>query len=533
MVMRVSDLPSIFGHELPLGYTVMSPVMEIAVGKEGQIGEVLIYPAKEKPRLWMPNISRSSDVTPILGADKLDYYHPTIKTKCYDAMLELLKGCNIPEADFIVAWMLSDAPIKLKSAFSELPKADHDALSSGRIVWQVGDDYFHNLPTVKAFIEKATLDKAIGDGGLSGVLPQIHTVRLQAPLYGCNTDMFRSWGQSGDLGLDARSALIETQRYTEMLEHPKHNIRIGGRYWLWGATAEAKDYAESIGLLDLATNPSTKERLQNLVVSTTKGAKGDLPVPVDPKILAGWIGMGGSGKGRAAIGQMSEISLIKLLQNISDYHSKQLRYLDYSLPYWQLARLVVAEGSSKAAIDKASTAIFNVMINGGNPPLSITKAVIARMEIEGVPNILGKKSNRQWAQLTYLSWISPDFENMKPVTTPDNLLAWHVGKVFAECKSLSFNYKKPEKGSDWKDPIDGYRQVLFSNPSRGFSRLMQKICAYRSSNGFFVDKALQALNEDCSGLDIPDRWSDTQKQYLAIGMSEIATAKATTATKEN
>jgi CRISPR-associated protein (Cas_Csd1) len=459
--------------------------------------------------------------------------------------------------------MQSDRPLALERQISEKPKADITAIESGRIVWRLEDGtYIHDIPVIRSAHAAQTLARAIGngDGDLLGALPRVHSKKLAAPLLGCNDDMFRSWGQHEKLALNisATQAVIATQKYTELLEAKGHNIWLGdSRYWVWGALPEmakiseaGKDIAAFFGS-DGAADLDPVQALEDLINRVKTGAKGIGKIPDDLKIACGYIGIGGSGKGRAAIGQMTELSALQLLNNLLFYHQQQRRYLSISKPYWVFGALTVAEGSSKKAVAKANEQIFEAMIGGHLPPQLITNNVIHRLKIEGVPNVKGKKTNRAWAQIAYLAWLSPNFtesnQGMKPDTTPDNLLAWHVGRVFAACKTLSYFYAHPnnEKAEaqsndtnddgkkvtqQWRDPIDAYRQTLFSSPAQGFIQIITKISPYlaaRPEKAIWYNKTIAELAADCPNVAPPKRWTDEQAFFLALGISQFQVERLT------
>ena len=529
----------------PYGYTPMDVGIEITLYPNG-MSFVELKPTeiddKTRKRMWLPDIPRTSGIAPIVGSDKLDYYHPTRKPAAYAATIEILEqNCQeIPELQLILDWMRSDSPVKLEQTIAAQPKADATALESGRIVWRLeSGTYIHDLPTVKSAHGAKTLARAGGDGDLIGTLPRIHTKKLATPLFGCNDEMFRSWGQSDKqpLNLSAKSATIATQRYTQLLETKGHHIRVGSeRYWVWGALPEmaAVSTANEGMAAYLARSESADidpvTELNQIISEINTGAKSAGKVPQDLKIACGYIGIGGSGKGRAAIGQMTEQSTIELLNHLLTYHQKQRRHITRSTPYWVFGFLAGAEGSSKKAAEKANEQIFEAMMGGYLPPQAITKAIVHRLKIEGVPNVRMKKSSREWAQIAYLAWNAPDYiehnEIMKPDTTPDNLLAWHVGRVFAACKTIAYHYaaRSGEPAKDWKNPLDAYRQTLFSSPAQGFAQVMAKVSPYlaaRPDKAFWYHKTLAELGEDCPNLAPPKRWTDEQAFFFALGISEM------------
>jgi CRISPR-associated protein (Cas_Csd1) len=566
--MQINSVVSPTGIDRPYGYAPMDVGIEILLGSNGQIGPADLMPLetddKTRKRFWLPDLPRTSGIAPIVGSDKLDYYHPTRKPQAFAAMVEILKqrGLEVPELQWVIEWMQSDRPLELERQISEKPKADIIAIESGRIVWRLEDGtYIHDIPAIRSAHAAQTLARAIGngDGDLLGALPRIHSKKLAAPLLGCNDDMFRSWGQHEKMALNisATQAVIATQKYTELLEAKGHNIWLGdSRYWVWGALPEMAAISEAgkeiAAFLDSdgAADLDPVQALEDIINRVKTGAKGIGKIPDDLKIACGYIGIGGSGKGRAAIGQMTELSALQLLNNLLFYHQQQRRYLTISKPYWVFGALTVAEGSSKQAVAKANEQIFEAMIGGHLPTQLITNNVIHRLKIEGVPNVKGKKTNRAWAQITYLAWLSPNFieinQSMKPDTTTDNLLAWHVGRVFAACKTLSYFYAHPNKKESetesndstdgkeskqqWKDPLDTYRQNLFSSPAQGFIQIITKISPYlaaRPEKAIWYNKTIAELAEDCPNVAPPKRWTDEQAFFLALGISQFQVERLT------
>jgi CRISPR-associated protein (Cas_Csd1) len=555
MAMQINLVASPEGIESLSGYTPMDVAIEILIGANGQIGPAELLPqiigSETRKRFWLPDIPRTSGIAPIVGADKLDYYHPTRKPDAAAAMAEILKqrSSEVPELQWILDWMNSDSPLELELSIAKRPKADIAVLENGRIVWRlVNGQYIHDLPKIQSSHEAQTLERAMGGGGgsyLLGALPRIHTKKLSTPLLGCNDDLFRSWGQTKQMALNilAKEAVTATQRYTELLEAKGHNIWLGnGRYWVWGAlpemalaAAETKAIAAFFGSEGDELDPVGY--LETLIESVKKGATSLGKPPDNLKIACGYIGIGGSGKGRAAIGQMTERSAIEFLTKLQLYHQKQRRFLTISKPYWVFGALTIADGGSKSAISKANEQIFEAMINGCLPPRAITNSIIHRLKIEGVPNSRQKKTNREWAQVAYLAWLSPDFiegnEMMKPDTTLDNLFAWHVGRVFAACKAMSYHYAARVSAPDtnWKDPLDAYRQTLFSSPAQGFTQIMAKVSPYlaaRPDKAGWFHKTVAELSEDCPSASPPKRWNDEQAFFLALGISQFEAAKRTT-----
>jgi CRISPR-associated protein (Cas_Csd1) len=547
--MQINSIVSPEGFESLYGYTPMDVAIEILIGPEGQIGSATLFPlesdGKTRCRRWLPDIPRTSGIAPIFGADKLDYYHPTRRPEAFAAMAEGLKqhSSTIPELQWTLDWMNSDKPLELEQEISKRPKADITVLESGRIIWRLIDgQYIHDLPKAQLLHVAQTLARAGGDGGLLGVLPRIHSKKLATPLLACNDDLFLSWGQVKEtpLNIPAKEAVIATQRYTELLEAKGHSIRLGNdHYWVWGAlpemalaSQETKDMAVFFGSDGDELDPVGY--LQDLTESIRKGAKSFGKPPESLKIACGYIGIGGSGKGRAAIGQMTERSAIELLEKLQLYHYRQRRFVTRSSPYWVFGSLTIADGGSKSAIAKSNEQIFEAMINGYLPPPAITNSIVHRLKIEGVPNFRQKKTNRERSQTAYLAWLAPDFiegnHRMKPDTTPDNLLAWHVGRVFAACKTISYYYaaKNGTPATDWKNPIDAYRQTLFSSPSQGFAQIMAKVSPYlfaRPDKSHWFHKALSEMAEDCPSDAPPRRWTDEQAFFLALGISQLGQAK--------
>jgi hypothetical protein len=537
--MQLSKIVSPDGVERPWGYTPMSAAIEIMIGPNGQIGDAeVVADTTTRKRYWLPDLPRTSGIAPILGSDKLDYYHPTRKPKAYVAMLELLEQSGIIELKWVADWMRSDCPIALSQQWAEQSKAVQDSIEGGRIVWRLADgSYIHELQAVKDMVHQQTLERVIaGSGGaLMGVLPKVHNRQLAAPLYGCNNEMFKSWGrlESAPMEIDAIEALTATRRYTEMLSTPGHHLRIGDKYWVWGALPElaasgADKAIASFFSLDNLTGQDPVQIIKDLIARVTAGAKSIKAPPENLKIACGYVGLGGSGVGRVAIGQMTETSVMELLHNLGKYHADQLRYLSISKPFWTFGGLTVAEGSSKAAIAKANQQIFAAMIGGKSPPQVVTTAVLRRMQVEGVPNMRGKKSNRQWSQLAYLAWIAPTFnpDTMKPDTTLDNLLAWHTGRVFANCQYLAYKYAARSKnpGNDWRNPIDNYRQRMFSAPAQCLPQVLAKISGYLGAlrdKQYWHKKLMTEMGDDCPGMAPPDRWTSSQAYFFALGMSDL------------
>lgn len=553
MAMQINLVASPEGIESLAGYTPMDVAIEILIGANGQIGSAELLPqiigSAARKRFWLPDIPRTSGIAPIVGADKLDYYHPTRKPEAAAAMAKILtqRSSEVPELQWILDWMNSDSTLKLELEIAKRPKADITVLESGRIVWRLASgQYIHDLPAIQSSHVFQTLQRAKGssDSGLLGTLPRIHSKKLATPLLGCNDDLFRSWGQTKQIALNipAQEAVTATQRYTELLEAKGHNIWLGnGRYWVWGALPEmalaaaaTRDIAAFFGSEGDELDPIGY--LKTLIESVRKGAKNLGKLPANLKIACGYIGIGGSGKGRAAIGQMTERSAIEFLTKLQLYHQKQRRWLTSSKPYWVFGALTIFAGGSKSAIIKANEQIFEAMINGQLPPPAITNSIIHRLKIEGIPNSKQKKTNREWAQITYLAWLAPDFiegnKKMKPDTTPDNLLAWHIGRVFAACKAMSYHYaaRSAAPGADWRDPIDAYRQTLFSSPAQGFTQIMAKVIPYLSARpdkaGWF-NKTMVELGEDCPSAAPPKRWTDEQAFFLALGISQLEEARRT------
>jgi len=550
--MQINSIVSPFGTEPdpPYGYAPMDVSIEILICAKGQIGAAELKPMeiddKTRKRRWLPDLPRTSGIAPIIGSDKLDYYHPTRKPEAAAAMVVALtqRLDAVPELQWIIDWMQSDRPFELDRQIFELPATDATALVGGRIVWRTIDDgYIHDFSKIKSAHAEQTLKRAGGDGDLMGTLPKIHSKKLATPLMGCADDMFRSWGQTEKqaLNISAKSAVIATQRYTQLLEARGHQIRVGSdRYWVWGALpamAEideaTKQMAKYFGSDGADLDPVTA--LEDLIKQVNTGAKSVGKLPETLKIACGYIGIGGSGKGRAAIGQMAEQCTLELLSNLLSYHHKQRRYINRSTPFWVFGLLTVAEGSSKKAIDKANEQIFEAMIGGHSPPATITAAIIHRLKIEGVPNVRAKKSSREWTQTAYLTWIAPNFIEhgnfMKPeAISLDNLLAWHVGRVFAACKTIAYHYaaRGGAPADNWKNPLDAYRQILFSSPAQGFSQVLAKVSPYlevRRDKAGWYDQALAELGEDCPGMCPPKRWTDEQAFFFALGISEMAQAK--------
>ncbi|OUC12904.1 MAG: hypothetical protein B0A82_20070 [Alkalinema sp. CACIAM 70d] len=539
-----SDLVLPDGADAPYDYAPMGVAIEIMIGPHGQIGDVLID-SRRTTRRWLPDLPRTSGIAPILGSDKLDYYHPTRKPKNYEAMLNLLAQYpDIEPLQWIAVWMQSDAPIALDRALKDYSKTDLAAIESGRIVWRLADGgYIHDLPAVQAIVNQGALERVIqtGDGRLRGTLPKAHNRNLPAPLFGCNTPMFRSWGQSDEeLEVDAIGALQQTRYYTAALEAKSHHLHIAdGRYWVW--LSQTDTAAAGLGdVFDLdamigANDPI--EVISGLIEQVNNGAKFIKSLPEKLSIVGGYIGMGGSGVGRVAIGQMTEYSLLSLLQNLMQYHQQQLRHVPYSKPFWAFAPLIAAEGVSSGALARAKQQLFEAMLYGQLPPKTVTRAIVQRLQVEGVPRRgAANRTNREWGQLAYLAWLAPDViatksitgDTMpKPNTTPDNLFAWHVGRVFANCRALAYNYAArggTKPGNDWRNPMDSYRQRLFSAPAQALPQILAKVSAYLGAlpaKQYGHKVTLQEMSNDCPGMVPPQRWNDEQAYFLALGMSEL------------
>jgi hypothetical protein len=559
--MQISLVSPPEGIEHPYGYAPMDVWIEILIGSEGQIGPANLMPTegdnKTRKRLWLPDLPRTSGIAPIVGSDKLDYYHPTRKPLAYAAMVEALQQFEgVPELLWILDWMKSEKPLEIEAQIAKLPKADATNLEGGRMIWRLNNEQYrhvHELPLIQKAHAAKTLGQALSgsNGELLGPLPKVHSKKLATPLLGCNDEMFCAWGQGEKevLNVSAEVALVATQRYTQLLEAKGHYLRIGeGRYWVWGALPEMARISAATRNMALffgsdGADLDPVQALQDLIAQVKTGAKSIGKVPEELKIACGYIGLGGSGKGRAAIGQMTEQSAVKLLANLLTYHQLQRRYIVRSTPYWVFGSLTVSEGSSKRAIAKANEQIFEAMIDGRLPPLAITSAIVHRLKIEGVPNLLSQKTSREWAQIAYLCWVAPEFLSdkkkiMKPETSPDNLLAWHVGRVFAACKSMSYYYaaRADTPGKEWKDPMDAFRQTLFSSPAQGFAQIMAKVGPYlaaKRDKAFWYHKTLKDLGEDCPGKSPPKRWTDEQVFFLALGISQIEATRTPKKSKDN
>jgi hypothetical protein len=547
--MQISMVVPPEGVEYPNGYAPMDIGIEILIDRTGQKGPATLMPtilgSKIRKRLWLPDLPRTSGVAPIVGADKLDYYHPNRKPQAYASMIAALEEFDeVPELKWILDWMRSKKPFELESQIAQLSKADAIKVEGGRIVWRLCNceyDYIHELPSIQKAHAAKILEQALSGsvGDLQGPLPKVHSKKLAAPLLGCNDEMFCAWGQGEKivLNMPAETALIATQRYTQLLEAKGHHIRLGeARYWVWGALPEmanistaTKDMALFFGSEGADLDPI--QALQDVIIQLHTGAKRLAKLPNDLKIACGYIGLGGSGIGRVAIGQISEKAALELLNNLLTFHQRQRRYISKSSPYWIFGSLTVAEGSSKSAIAKANEQIFEAMLEGKLPPTTITKAIVQRLKIEGVPNILNKKSNREWNQIAYLAWVAPGYvgetnTTMRPETTQENLLAWHIGRIFANCRAMAYHYaaRAGEPGSDWKNPMDAYRQTLFSAPAQGFAQIMAKVSPYlaaKPDKAIWFHKSLEELGEECPGKTPPNRWTDEQAFFLALGISQV------------
>jgi CRISPR-associated protein (Cas_Csd1) len=560
MAMQINSVISPQKEEIPYGYTPMDVAVEIDLAGGGSQYRIMPLEVDNKTRLrmWLPDLPRTSGVAPIMGSDKLDYYHPQRKPNNYEAMIDLLEAnrVEIPELEKVLEWMRSDRPLQLEAEILNRPKTELLSLAGGRIVWRLDSTrYLHELPEIqKAHVAK-TMSKALGgnSGGaaLAGPLPRVHSKKLAAPLLGCNDEMFCAWGQDekAALNISAVDALQASQRYTELLEAKGHSISMGdGLYWIWGASRAMVEISEAVQ--EMARFMGTGDEdpiaaLQDLIAKIYKGAKSTGKIPEDLNMFCGYIGMGGSGEGRLAVGQMTPRSTVKFLQNLLYYHERQQRYMNISKPFWVFGALTTAEGSSKRAIAKANKQIFEAMTGGRLPPSAITNSVIHRLKIEGVPSFGITKTNRQWVQLSYLAWLAPDFiqneNNMKPVTTPENLLAWHVGRVFAACKDIAYAYAHADRSTkdtkdeenkstadkDYRNPIDAYRQILFSAPAQGFVQITAKVSPYlaaRPDKAFFYHRVVSELAEDCPNVSPPKRWTEEEAFFLALGMSQFEIA---------
>ena len=83
--MQINSVVSPTGIDRPYGYAPMDVSIEILLGPNGQIGPANLMPLetddKTRKRFWLPDLPRTSGIAPIVGSDKLDYYHPTRKPR--------------------------------------------------------------------------------------------------------------------------------------------------------------------------------------------------------------------------------------------------------------------------------------------------------------------------------------------------------------------------------------------------------------------------------------------------------------------
>jgi CRISPR-associated protein (Cas_Csd1) len=590
MAMLLSTAPP-EGSEDTAGYTPANIAIEITIGPKGQIGEPIFLPKmgddKTTLRLWVPAFQRSGrNYVANMGVDKLEYY-VELKKKEEDkdpektsdekeeaspikATIAALRkyAVEVPELGWIADWMASPSAKTLKDTVLGWSKSgEKKTLETGKIIWRINytdATYLHEIPAFKALIQRLTIERALGtngDDGLNGTLPKIHSTQLDAPVMGCNDSMFRSWGQTDDqsLAVTAIDALNLNHRYTQLLEQSSHHIRLAtgkdSKYWVWGALPEVMKLPKAHSLLNRllviedskqADEADAVKHLQNLLQSIAKGAESVDVDTGDLKIAHGYVGLGGSGKGRAAIGQMTETSLVEFIHHLLTYHKRQKRFMAYSKPYWVFGSLTVAEKSDKHHIRKVNERMFDCLITGKVPAQPITDEVIRRLKVEGVPRHgQPKLSNRQWGQLAYLAWIAPDFTSnegtqlMMPNTTPENLLAWHIGRIYSAIQTMAefhHNGGNYAKDQNWKNPIDNYRINLFNNPAQAFGQLVRKVSPYLASQrarAGIYHSAVKARNEDCLGMELPIRWTDAQMEFLALGMSGLISKNAKNDAKQD
>ena len=532
------------GCTASIGYTPMTMGPAVFLSKDGPATHIVPDASNAKAvksikRLWLPDFPRSSDLSPLLGADKLQYFHPTLSPKHRESMEQLLEQYAeaIPELDLVQRWMDSDGPENVHQEILSRSPAEQKRLFGMRVVMHLGGTPLVELGSVREAWAQHLLDIASNDDGqLSAKLNKLHSQKLYVPLYSLEDDSMVAFGQGGreSLRVVAKEAFTSTMNLTAYLEDPGHHVRLGDRFWVWGATEKEAASAMALGFGSHPMGDAVKSPYEKIITairsfeSHTKIAR---TVADDETVYAGYVGMGGSGKGRAAIGSITQWRALDLLKNGALWHERQLNLMPSSKPWWAFAPLAVAEGANVAPTVKAG--LFEAFINGRLPPPLMTKQILRRMQTEGIPQLAGGKlTNRQWAQLNYLALLAPApkewsvmEENGKLTISAPNvgaelLQAWAAGLVYRSAKyqAICHQLGRSPKGKDWetKTAVDQLRQLLFQSPAKGVGSLANKVASYKQGG---LEQEVKRIGDLSNGAPLPDRWTDQQRYYVCLGIA--------------
>ena len=181
--------------------------------------------------------------------------------------------------------------------------------------------------------------------------------------------------------------------------------------------------------------------------------------------------------GRLELTPIRKAGLVKVVENIANYHAKQLRFSPYSRPHWGFldALYPVVTSKNKPYTDRDRGAIFDCAVYGTPLPRALVGKALGRLKVEGVPIASTKHqitvSNRAYTQLSFLSLEIP----MTEITELPSLQrqAYALGRLY------SYACRQADKVSN--TPNHGVRKLwgqINRNPKRALYQLAKRFPIY-------------------------------------------------------
>jgi hypothetical protein len=491
----------------------------ITIDEDGRmVGEMMPY-QDNKGKMVTPTMpNRGSQVIAIASSDTVQYFNPDHE-RHYRSTIEryedVLARFNIPEVRSLLAFARSGVVKELDFSQIKVPKdnktqqTDFNKVRLAFIYAPTGEylhecqsiiDYWIDLrgkkPTTSGQI-KCSITGRFGTP-LTSATADVKFGSINGKLFSCNTDDAVSFGSP-----KYASTGVTTETYTDLVQRLNYlgnsddnRLSIGSQNLLiWTDGASLKPLLQGLG-------SSLQVANDNPVVAVKKTRKKGSSEPIEiidtslegikQRLLSLWKGTHAVAKldtsnfyattitaqnGRLELTPIRKAGLVEVVENIANYHAKQLRFSPYSRPHWAFldALYPVVTSKNKPYTDRDRGAIFDCAVYGTPLPRALISKALGRLKVEGVPIASAKHqiavNNRAYTQLSFLSLEIP----MTEITElpPLQRQAYALGRLY------SYACRQADKVSN--TPNHGVRKLwgqINRNPKRALYQLAKRFPIY-------------------------------------------------------
>lgn len=495
----------------------------VTIDESGLLIGELISPETNERKMKTPTMpNRGSRVISIPGSDTVNYFNPDCPRHYQSTIARyehILTVSDLAEAKALLAFTKSGVAKTLDYSQIKIPKGTDPQPDINKVrlafVYAPTGKYIHECQPIIDYWIELRRDKPTSLGqircSITGKLgtplvkanADIKFGNINAKIFTCNTDDAVSFGS-----VKYNSTGVTTETYTGLVQRinylgssNNHRITFGDRnllIWTDGTSiAPLMQAAKSSVKLPstTATTESTSKKTRSKGSIEAIEIGDCAPETIVQGLFGLWKGVSTissldvskfytisvtAQKKRCELSIIRQSGLVSAIENIANFHAKQLRFSRYSHPYWSFLDAIYPAVSATAKKPYANSelgAIFDCAMYNTPLPKTLINKALGRLKIEGVP-ISSKKhhitlSNRTYTQLSFLSLAIPLMEITN--FSPSQQQAYALGRLY------SYACRQADKSSS--TPNHGVRKMwgqINRNPKRALAQLSKRFPIYAS-----------------------------------------------------